>query len=271
MHSIAFHLGPLTVHWYGVLVAFGMLVGLWTASRRARLAGIAPEAVFDIGPWLIVGGILGARILYVVSYWNESFAGQPFYEVFMIQKGGLVFYGGLIGAIAGGLIYLRLKKLPVWTMADILSPSIALGYVFGRMGCLMNGCCFGKPCEVPWGIVFPKDSPPWEHQLSSGLITANSAALPVHPTEIYDSVLNLFFYLFLAWLFRRRKFEGEVFVAYLIGYAILRSFVEYFRGDYTPVHVHGGWLTPGQLISILIILGGVALTFVLRRPAPKQG
>jgi len=270
VHSIAFHLGPLTVHWYGVLVAFGMLAGLWTASRRARLVGVAPESVFDIGPWLIVGGILGARILYVTSYWNEDFAGRPFYEAFMIQRGGLVFYGGLIGAVAGALIFLRWKKLSVWKMADILAPSIALGYVFGRMGCLMNGCCFGRPCAAPWGIVFPQQSPPWEHQVDTGLITPGNAALPVYPTEIYDSLLNLFFYLFLAWLFRRKKFDGQVFAVYLIGYAILRSFVEYFRGDYPPVHMHGGWLTPAQLISIGIILGGALLLFFLpRRPAAQ--
>ena len=272
MHSIAFHLGPLTVHWYGILVAFGMLAGLWTASRRARLDGIAGEAVFDIGPWLIVGGILGARTLYVISYWNEDFAGRPFYEVFMIQKGGLVFYGGLIGSTLGAILYLRLKKLPVWKMADILAPSIALGYVFGRMGCLMNGCCFGRVCTEPWAITFPKESPPWEHQVATGLISPGSAAAaPVHPTEVYDSLLNLAFYIFLAWLFRRKKFDGEVFAAYLIGYAILRSFVEYFRGDYSPVHYHGGWLTPAQLISIAIIAGGALLMFFLPRPARKQG
>jgi phosphatidylglycerol:prolipoprotein diacylglycerol transferase len=270
MHDIAFKLGPLTIHWYGILVAMGFLAGLWTAGRRARLEGISAERVYDLGPWLILGGIAGGRILYVISYWNEDFVGRPFWNVFMVQQGGLVFYGGLIGATIGAMIYLRLKKLPVWKMADILAPSVALGSAFGRIGCLMHGCCFGRVCSLPWGVVFPKNSPAWDLQFQAGKIGQNDRALPVHPTEIYDSVLNLCFYFFLAWLFRRKKFDGQVFAVYLIGYAILRSFVEYFRGDY-PVYYLGGWATPAQLVSIGIVLGGALLLFLLPRPAVKQG
>src|SRR5271165_335725 len=211
MHSIAFQIGSLTVHWYGILVALGFLAGLWTAGARAKLAGIATEQIYDLGPWLIVGGIVGARILYVVSYWQEYFAAHPFPEIFMIQHGGLVFYGGLVGAIGSAMIFMRWKKLPVWRMADILSPSIALGYVFGRIGCLMNGCCYGRECHLPWAITFPV----------TGESTGVRPGVPVHPTQIYDSLLNLGFYFLLAWLFRRRKFDGQVFAVYLIGYAIL--------------------------------------------------
>jgi phosphatidylglycerol:prolipoprotein diacylglycerol transferase len=231
---------------------------LWTASRRARLVGIAPEAIFDLGPWLIIGGIIGGRVLYVISYWREDFAQKPFPEIFMVQHGGLVFYGGLIGGTLAVLGYLLWKKLPLWKMADILAPSIALGYVFGRLGCLMNGCCYGRACSLPWAIHFPAD-----HATHGG---------PVHPTEIYDSLLNLVFYIFLAWLFRRKKFDGQVFAVYLIGYAILRSFVEYFRGDY-PVYYLGGWATPAQLVSMGIIIGGLLLLFFLprsRQTAPTK-
>jgi phosphatidylglycerol:prolipoprotein diacylglycerol transferase len=270
MHSIAFRLGPLTVHWYGILVALGFLAGLWTAGRRAKLEGISHETIFDLGPWLILGGIIGARILYVISYWKEDFAGGPFYEVFMIQKGGLVFYGGLIGATIGAMLFLRLKKLPVWKVADILAPSIALGSAFGRVGCLMYGCCYGRLCSLPWGVTFPRQSPVWDHQVQTGLIDSGGTALPVHPTEIYDSVLNFCFYVFLAWLFRRKKFDGQIFAVYLIGYAILRSFVEYFRGDY-PVRYLGGWATPAQVLSLGIIAGGALLLFLLPRPVVKQG
>jgi phosphatidylglycerol:prolipoprotein diacylglycerol transferase len=255
VHSIAFQLGSLTVHWYGILVATGFLAGLWTACRRGKKDGISSEQIADLGPWLIVGAILGARTLYVISYWREQFADKPFSEIFMVQHGGLVFYGGLIGAVVAMYIYLRLKKLPIWKVADVLTPSIALGYVFGRMGCLMNGCCYGRPTDLPWAIHFPA--------------THETHGVGVHPTEIYDSVLNLGFYLFLAWLYRRKKFDGQVFAAYLIGYAVLRSFVEYFRGDY-PVYYLGGWATPAQLVSIGIIAGGLLLLFLLPRPQPKQ-
>ena len=254
MHSIAFRIGSLTIHWYGILVAIGFLAGLWTASRRARLAGVSSEQIYDLGPWLIVGGIVGGRILYVMSYWKEQFADNPFPEIFMIQHGGLVFYGGLIGAILCGMIYLRWKKLPLWKVADIMAPSIALGYVFGRLGCLMNGCCYGRACSLPWAIRFP--------------VNHETQGLPVHPTEIYDSLLNLGFYLFLAWLFRRKKFDGQVFAVYLVGYAILRSFVEYFRGDY-PVHYLWGFATPAQLISLGIVAVGLLLLMFLPRQLNK--
>ncbi|MDB6021003.1 MAG: Prolipoprotein diacylglyceryl transferase [Pedosphaera sp.] len=251
MHSVAFHIGSLTIHWYGILVAMGFLAGLWTASRRARLVGISSEQIYDLGPWLIIGGILGGRVLYVISYWHEQFAEKPFPEIFMIQHGGLVFYGGLIGATLTGMFYLHWKKLPLWKMTDILVPSVALGSAFGRIGCLLNGCCYGRPCSLPWAITFPP--------------THETHGVPVHPTEIYDSLLNFGFYFFLTWLFRRKKFDGQIFAVYLIGYAILRSFVEYFRGDY-PVYYFGGIATPAQLVSIGIIVGGILLFLLLPRP-----
>jgi phosphatidylglycerol:prolipoprotein diacylglycerol transferase len=240
------------VTWYGILVALGFLAGLWTASRRALRWNVSPELVMDLGPWLLIGALIGARTLYVISYWREEFASQPFYEVFMVQHGGLVYYGGLIGSSMACILYVRLKKLALWGLADILTPSIPLGYVFGRIGCLMNGCCYGRPTSCPWGIQFP-----FGHE---------SYPNHIHPTQIYDSLLSLCLYLALAWLFRRKKFDGQVFAAYLMGYAVLRSFVESFRGDY-PVYYLGGWATPAQLVSVGILLVGIVLYWWLSRSA----
>ncbi len=250
MQPIAFKLGTWPVHWYGVLVACGFVAGLWTAGRRGARDGLRAEQVGDAGPWLILGAILGARTLYVASYWRESFAGQPWTEIFMVQKGGLVFYGGLIGSALATLLYCRWKKLALWKLADAFAPSIALGYVFGRLGCLMNGCCHGRACSLPWAIHYPP-----------GHETAGAA---VHPTQVYDSLLNLALYGFLAWLYRRKTFNGQVFAAYLIGFAFTRSFVELFRGDYSPEHMLGGILTPAQAVSAGILAAGVALAFGLR-------
>src|SRR5688500_415510 len=130
MHQVAFQLGPLTIHWYGVFVALGFLVGFWTASRRAPREGLTPESILDLGPWLILGTLLGARGLYVATHW-ERFAAKPFPEVFMIHHGGLVYYGGLIGAIAAVWGYLIYKKMPIWRVGDVMAPSIALGSFFG--------------------------------------------------------------------------------------------------------------------------------------------
>jgi phosphatidylglycerol:prolipoprotein diacylglycerol transferase len=250
VYPIAFKLGPLTVHSYGVMMALAFLAGLWTAGRRGLRAGIAAEKVYDLGPWLIIGAILGARTVYVATYWNEEFAGQPIWEIFMVQHGGLVFYGGLIGAMLGCILYTRLKHLPLWKLADILAPSIALGYVFGRIGCLLNGCCYGRACDLPWAIRFPADNP------------LHPPTYPVHPTQIYESLLNLILYAALAWLYRRKKFDGQVFAVYLMSYAVLRSFVEMFRGDYSQAHIHGG-LTPAHLVGIGIFAAGLALLWML--------
>ena len=236
-------------------MACAFLAGLWTATRRARLVNVSGDVIADVTLWLMGGGIIGARIVYVTTYWKQEFADQPFSEVFMIQHGGLVYYGGLIGAAVAGIFYLAWKKLPVWKIADILAPSIALGSVFGRIGCLLNGCCYGRACDLPWAIHFPLD-----HE-------THGAA--VHPTEIYDALLNLILYVFLAWLFRRKKFDGQIFATYLIIYAVFRSIAEYFRGDYPTDHVHAG-LTSAQLVSVPIFVAGVILAlFLSRRAAAK--
>jgi phosphatidylglycerol:prolipoprotein diacylglycerol transferase len=252
VHPVAFELGSLRIHWYGILIAIGFLLGTWTASRRGLRQGINPQHIADLAMWLLVGAIVGARALHVMSYWDTEFSGKPLWEIFKIQNGGLVFYGGLIGAALAGTIFVLWRKLPWFKTADALAPSIALGSVFGRMGCLMTGCCYGAKCDLPWAIHFPADH--------------DTQGVGVHPTQIYDSLANLLLYLGLAWVYRRKKFDGQVFGVFLIGYAILRSTVEIFRGDYQPGEFHAG-LTPAQLVSVIIVIIGVVLLAVLPRRA----
>jgi phosphatidylglycerol:prolipoprotein diacylglycerol transferase len=257
MHPIAFQFGGYPIHWYGIMIALAFLAGLWTASRRGLRENFAPEKILDLGPWLVIGSLVGARALYVVSYWHEQFAGLPLAEIFMVQHGGLVYYGGFIGATLTGILYARWKQLPLWKLADVLAPSVALGYVFGRIGCLLNGCCYGRVCTLPWAIHFPDN-----HE---------TYGLALHPTQLYDSLLNALLYALLAWRFRHKRFDGQVFATYLLGYAVIRSFVEYFRGDYSAAHLHAG-LTPAHLVSIAIFAAGVVLWFWLSpRSQPKRG
>jgi phosphatidylglycerol:prolipoprotein diacylglycerol transferase len=262
VHKIAFLLGPLTISWYGVFVAAGFLFGLWNASRRALRARIDPEAIFDCGTWLLAGAILGARLMYVTTYWPDivdsarDYNHSPFLEIIMVQHGGLVYYGGLIGASAGCILFAWRRRLPLWRLADVLAPGVALGSFFGRWGCLMNGCCYGRPTTLPWGIQFPVGHE--THPFNDGLPHF------VHPTEIYDSLLNLGLFAGLAWFYRHRRFDGQVFAFYLVGYSVLRSFVEYFRGDYPPRELVG-WATPAQLLSLGTLAAGVLLLVVLPR------
>ena len=238
------------------MTALAFLLGLWTATRRGVREHLSREDIGDVTLWLMVGSIIGARIVYVTTYWKEEFAGGPWTEIFMIQHGGLVFYGGLIGAIVAGVIATHWKKMPLWKTADTLAPSIALGSAIGRIGCLLNGCCYGRACDLPWAIRFPADHA--------------TGGTPVHPTEIYDALLNLLLYGFLDWLFRRKKFDGQVFATYLLCYAVTRSIAEMFRGDYDTSHTHFG-LTPAQLVSVPIFFAGLGLALWLSRRAPAKG
>jgi phosphatidylglycerol:prolipoprotein diacylglycerol transferase len=269
VHPVAIDLGWLKIHWYGILIAIGFLLGIWTACRRGLRQGLDPHQLSDLAMWLLVGALLGARTLHVISYWDSEFKGRPLVEIFKIQNGGLVFYGGLIGAVLAGSVFIRLKKLPFYKTADALAPSIALGSVFGRFGCLMTGCCFGRVCSLPWGIRFPDQSLAWEQQERLHLIGQHDPALPVHPTQLYDAFANLLLYVALAWLYRRKRFDGQVFAVFLVGYAVLRSTVELFRGDYLAPQMIAG-LTPGQLVSVGTALAGIALLLFLPRPAPRS-
>lgn len=255
MDQVAFEIGGFAVYWYGLLLATGILAGLWTASRRGLRDGLAPESLLDLAPWLIIGAVVGARLLFVVTYWDEQFAGKPFVDVFNIRKGGLVFHGGLVGGVISCAIYLRWKRLPVWKVADAMAPSIALGQAIGRIGCLMFGCCYGRACDLPWAIHFPEDH--------------YTAGAGVHPTQIYESVLDFGLYLALAWLYRRKRFSGQIFAAYLIAYAFVRSFVEFFRGDY-PTYYLGGWATPAHGVSLILLVAGVVLWRALSRNATAR-
>jgi phosphatidylglycerol:prolipoprotein diacylglycerol transferase len=262
VHPIAFRLGDLTIHWYGIMIALAFLVGMWTAGRRGLRYNLNPSYIQDAAIWLLVGGIVGARVLHVVTYW-EDFRGKGVLEWFKIQNGGLVFYGGAIGAILAGGVFAWRKKLAFFKYADAIAPSIALGSLFGRIGCLMTGCCFGQTCSLPWAIQFPNGSLAWEEQHHQHLVGATDPALPVHPTQLYDALANLLLYLGLVWLYRRKKFNGQIFACWLIGYAILRSAVELFRGDYGVHRV--GVLTPAQLVSAAILAAGIALLLGLPR------
>jgi len=232
------------------MVAMAFLAGLWTASRRGLLEGVAAEKILDLGPWLIIGAVVGARVLYIITFWREQFAGRPL-EMLMVWHGGLVFYGGFIGASLACILYSWTKRIPAFRLGDIMAPSIALGSVFGRIGCLLNGCCYGRACDLPWAIHFPQGHETYPNG--------------VHPTEIYAALLNLCLYLGLAWWYRRKKYNGQVFAFYLVGYALQRFAVEFFRGDYPPDQYFFGWATPAQVVSIGILAAGLVLLWVLPR------
>ncbi len=256
VQPLAFKLGSLEVHWYGVMIAAGFLAGVWTANRRARNVGLDPELITNLLFWLLLAGIVGARVLYVVTYWREEFAGRPFSKVFT-ERAGLVFHGGLIAAILVGAWYVRAKKLPLWKTADLLVPSVALGHAFGRLGCFMTGCCYGAPCDLPWAVRFPAG-----HARAGELL---------HPVQIYESLGNLVIAGVLMRLYPRKKFDGQVFAAYLMCYGLLRGALEVFRAD-NQVRFLGDKISTAQLISVgLVVIGAVLWRHLRKRGANGGG
>ena len=256
MKPILFEIGSFQLHSFGLLVALGFIPGTWIASRRAGTVGLIPRSIHDlVFPWLLVGGLIGARILYVISYWDRDFAGKPLLEAIAIWRGGLVFYGGLIGATLAGLIGIHLKKLPLWKTIDCLAPGAALGHVFGRLACLLNGCCYGRTCDLPWAIHLPSDHA--------------SAGLPIHPAQLYEAALNLILCGVLVFCHARQRFlEGQIFALYLMIYAMVRTVSEFFRGDYAVQSAPAsGVFTPGQSTSAFIFVAGITLWFVRARLA----
>jgi len=266
MDPIAFKIGGFAIYWYGILVAGGFMAGLWTASRRCVLDKLDGKAISDLGVWIIIAGMLGARAMHVVTYWDALYAGKPLWQVLDFRGGGLVFYGGFIGAALAVILYTRFHgKQPLWKIADAFAPSIPLGHALGRLGCLMYGCCFGAACDLPWAIQFPAYSP--AYGVFGQAPEDASHSVHVHPTQIYSALLNLALYGGLAWLYRRKRFDGQVFAVYLAGYSVNRFVVEFFRGDYQTEQQWFDWIKPGQQLSLFLLPIGIALFVAMRRRA----
>lgn len=153
MYPTIFHY----IHTYGLMLAIAFLVGIWWVSREGKKQNLEPDKVMDLGLWVLVAAVVGSRIAYVLPHWNE-FQARP-WTVIAVWEGGLTFYGGVLLAVPVGFFYMWRNHLPIWRTADLVAPAFAIGIFFGRIGCLLNGCCFGLPTKLPWGITYPVDCP----------------------------------------------------------------------------------------------------------------
>ncbi|OGC12054.1 prolipoprotein diacylglyceryl transferase [candidate division WOR-1 bacterium RIFOXYA12_FULL_52_29] len=237
MHPILIKLGSFSIYSYGFMVALGFLAGIGVSLRLAKQAGIKSETIIDLALYVIIAAIVGARFFYVVGQWN--FYRGNLLEIIMIQRGGMVFLGGLIFALAAVVYFASAKQVPLRRLFDAITPGTALGYAIGRLGCFLNGCCFGLPTDRPWGLVFPSDC----------LAGSYFPDQHLHPTQLYSSALILLAFAFLLFLYYRKKFPGQVFFTGLILYSLYRFSVEFLR--YSPIHWAG--LTPSQWIVIPVI------------------
>ena len=257
MYPELFSLGPITVYSYGVLLAISYLVGLWLAMRRARAWGLDANRVLDLGIYIIIAALIGAKLLLLVVDFDQ-FRQSPA-ELMSLARSGGVFYGGLILAVLVAFWYMHKHRLPLWTTCDVFAPGIALGHVTGRLGCLAAGCCYGRPTSLPWGITF-----------TNPLAAANVGTplgISLHPTQIYEAGAELLILgVLLATERRGRPFPGRTFWGYLFLYAVSRYIIEDYRGD--PRGTVFGIFSTSQFISLVLAPLSLAMLVWLSKTAP---
>ena len=250
MYPILFEIGGWPIYSYGLLLALAYLLGLQMAVVRARRRGIDAARIMDLGIYLIIAALVGAKLMLVFVDF-DYFRNQPRELLSLVRAGG-VFYGGLIAAILVALWLVRRYKLDTWTTADLMAPGIALGHVVGRLGCLLAGCCYGRPTDLPWGLTFT-------HPAAAANV-GTPLGIPLHPTQIYDAGAELLILILLLVTERRgRLFPGRTFWLYMLLYAISRFIIEFYRGDDRGM-IMG--MSTSQFVSLLIV--PIAIVMLLR-------
>ncbi|HEY4184948.1 MAG TPA: prolipoprotein diacylglyceryl transferase [Polyangia bacterium] len=254
---------PVPIYAYGVMLGTSMIVGWFLSMRFAKQDGIRPEDAGAIYMWTAVWAIVGARVLYVLTNLS-TFAADPV-EIIKVNNGGLVAYGGMIGGFLCSIFQCRKRKIPLLQWADVGAPSVVLGTGITRVGCLLFGCDFGARSDLPWAIQFPKGSPAWHRHVDLyGLAPDALKSFPVHPTQVYETLVGLALFGLLMLLRRYRRFSGEVFVGWVLGYGIMRPLIEILRDDDQRGNV--GPLSTSQFIGIVsCLLAGALLVQLIRR------
>lgn len=278
---------PLPIFAYGTMLMIGFLSALYLARRRAKRAGIEPDVLTDVALVTLLSGVLGARLFFVIEFRRHMENGLL--EFFKIWEGGLVFYGGFLGALAALIVYVRRRGLPLAGLLDVIAPSLMLGLAFGRIGCFLNGCCYGRPTHLPWAVVFPHGALAYQPP------NALPPGTAVHPTQLYESLGAFLAYIVLEIYFRRKHRRGQVALLLCMLYPVLRFILEFLRAD---THVPLKWGPPGryevlppeaylmpqelawkglstsQAVSIVVFAGALAAWLLwprLSRRAPEAG
>jgi phosphatidylglycerol---prolipoprotein diacylglyceryl transferase len=257
MHPILFEIGGFPVYTYGLLLAAAYLLGLQFALVRARARGLDPNRVMDLGIWIIVSALIGAKGMLVIVE-HEKF-GWSWTDLMNLFRSAGVFYGGLIAAVVVALFYLWRHRMPIWTTTDVFAPGIALGHVVGRLGCLFAGCCFGRPTNVPWAITF--------HNEYARDNVGTPFGIPVHPTQLYEAGAELLILGILLFTEKKgRPYAGRTFWSYMLLYGISRFIIEFYRGDVRgTVDFLNLSLSTSQFVSLLVVPLAIVMLVVLGR------
>ncbi len=234
MHPEFVEIGPITIYWYGIMFALAFVVAVLHWNRLARRDQRAPDIGVDLALWLLIGGIVGARIAYVISDFDH-FRQAPL-EILRIDQGGLIYYCGLIGASLALILCSRRRREPLWSLADFAVTALPIGHALGRFGCFLNGCCFGTETDLAWGVFL------------HGAVR--------HPTPLYETAFNGLLYVVLLGAYFRKRRDGTVFAIYMMIYPAGRFVMEFLRGD---ERVPGFGLNAAQDISLILFVIGILL------------
>jgi phosphatidylglycerol:prolipoprotein diacylglycerol transferase len=255
MHPELISIGPLTLHTYGLFVAIGLVVGILVTIRIGRSQGIDLQQIMDMGFIIIFTGIIGSRLAYVLM--NFSYYKTNPMDIVKLWHGGLVFSGGLITVLFAIVWYARRRGYSIWQVGDLWAPAAAIGQAIGRIGCFMAGCCYGKPTDMPWGVVFMD---------TRSLAPLN---IPLHPTQLYSSLSGVIIFIVLMILNAKKKFEGQVLLWFLILHSTGRLLIEQFRGDDRGL-ILGTNLSVTQFLAIIILIGSVVALFIIKSRREKD-
>lgn len=247
MHPILFRIGSLEIHWYGFLIAVGFIAASWLFRSRAEKLGIPERDATNLMMLMLVSGIVGARLYYVVWNWDRNFGGEPSFAhdplaILNIRKGGIVFYGGFLAANAVLWLWSRWKKLSFLELADALVPPLVLGHIFGRLGCFMQGCCYGKACDHFWGV----------HPAEPPILDGVPYFGAIHPTQLYEVVGLINILATLLVIEKLQRYPGRIILSYCLLYSLWRFIVEFYRGD--VAHDILGRFTLAQSICIVLFI-----------------
>lgn len=253
------------VYGYGAMLVIGAILSGWTAATRSKFVGVEPQFSWDLAIKLVLTGVLGSRIFYLVQYRQRVYAncqgvGDYLKATVNLTEGGLVLYGGLILGTLTYFLICKRRGLDPLKFGDAVVPAVFIGEACGRIGCLLNGCCYGDPCSLPWGICFPHESVPWISLVQRGfLLETADTTFPLHPTQIYSSINALVLAALTAVYYRHRVGNGSVLALAIMGYALSRSCIEVLRGD--ELGQFGTVFTISQWVSLLVFLAGAALAW----------
>ncbi len=248
MHPVLFSIKGITIYTYGLFVSVGFLVGFILFLMEVKRRGFVVDTGIDLAFWVLLSAVVFSRLAYVLV--NFSYFSKYPLRIFMIWEGGLVWYGAFIGALISAVIYFKAKKLEGWLWADMCAPSVALGQALGRIGCLMAGCCYGKPTDLPWGIVFERSD-------------IAPLGISLHPTQVYHMIFNFLIFVFLFYRRKKVKFRGELILSYVLLYAGARSIVEVFRGD-PRGYCFGDMISTSGFISIIAVAVSIVLYYKIK-------